>query len=155
MSPEEFARTYLPLGDGLYRIAIDMLGSEEEAADAVQDLFLKLWASGARLDAVRDPRSWSFVLMRNMCVDRMRARNGPEQVPVPGGLADELPDEPDERIPRILDAVRSLDPESRRLLRMRLLEDLSYEEIAQQTGRNELALRVAFHRIKNKIKKKI
>ena len=34
-------------------------------------------------------------------------------------------------------------------------QDLSYEEIAQLTGQSELALRVAFHRIKNKIRKKI
>ena len=31
MTPEEFSRTYLPLADGLYQTAFDLLGSREEA----------------------------------------------------------------------------------------------------------------------------
>lgn len=155
MSPEEFIGCYLPLGDNLYRLAFSLLGSQEDAEDVIQDLYLKLWASRERLDTVRDPASWSYILLRNLCVDRLRARGDRRQEPVPEGLPAEPPPEEDERLQRILSAVRSLSPKSRELLRMRLVEGLPYDEIAQQTGQSELALRVAFHRIKNQIKKKI
>lgn len=155
MSPEEFIRRFLPLGDNLYRLAFSLLGSQEEAEDAIQDVFLKMWASQKQLDTVRDPASWSYILLRNLCVDRLRARGDRRQEPVPEGLPAEPPPEEDERLQRILSVVRSLSPKSRELLRMRLVEDLPYDEIARQTGQSELALRVAFHRIKNQIKKKI
>lgn len=155
MSPEEFIRRFLPLGDNLYRLAFSLLRSQEEAEDAIQDLFLKMWASQKQLDTVRDPASWSYILLRNLCVDRLRARGDRRQEPVPEGLPAEPPPEEDERLLRILSVVRSLTPKNRELLRMRLVEDLPYDEIARQTGQSELALRVAFHRIKNQIKKKI
>ena len=155
MSPEEFIRRFLPLGDNLYRLAFSLLGSQEEAEDAIQDVFLKMWASQKQLDTVRDPASWSYILLRNLCVDRLRARGDRRQEPVPEGLPAEPPPEEDGRLLRALSAGRSLSPKSRELLRMRLVEDLPYDEIARQTGQSELALRVAFHRIKNQIKKKI
>ena len=155
MSPEEFIRRFLPLGDNLYRLAFSLLGSQEEAEDAIQDVFLKMWASQKQLDTVRDPASWSYILMRNLCVDRVRAREKLRKEPLPAGLAADPPDEPPEKLARALAAVRSLPDKDRQLLRMRLNQDLSYEEIAQLTGQSELALRVAFHRIKNKIRKKI
>ncbi len=156
MSPEAFIRHYLPLSGPLYRLAFHLLGSQEDAEDVIQDLYVKLWASQEQLDTVRDPASWSYILLRNLCVDRLRARGDHQQVPLPEELPAEPPQaEDDEWLLRILSVVRSLSPKSRALLRMRLVEGLPYEEIAQQTGQSELALRVAFHRTKNQIKKKI
>lgn len=155
MTPEEFTARFLPLGEGLYRIGLSLLESQEEARDAVQDVFLKMWTTRDRLDEVRDPRAWSYILMRNLCVDRVRAREKLRKEPLPAGPAADPPDEPPEKLARALAAVRSLPDKDRQLLRMRLNQDLSYEEIAQLTGQSELALRVAFHRIKNKIRKKI
>ena len=99
MSPEEFIRRFLPLGDNLYRLAFSLLGSQEEAEDAIQDVFLKMWASQKQLDTVRDPASWSYILLRNLCVDRLRARGDRRQEPVPEGLPAEPPPEEDEPLP--------------------------------------------------------
>ena len=57
MAPEEFARIFLPLKGDLYRIARKLLASDEAAADAVQDVYLKLWDGRDSLDAVRNPSS--------------------------------------------------------------------------------------------------
>ncbi|MBR5723864.1 MAG: sigma-70 family RNA polymerase sigma factor [Bacteroidales bacterium] len=154
MTPEEFIRVYLPLGDSLYRVAFRLLGSQAEAEDAVQDLFIKVWSRRDGLDRVDNPRAWCLTLMRNLCVDRLRERAGKRRVPV----EDDLPEEVGERsarMERILAAVRALPPKSRELLRLRLVEDMSFEEISQNTGLSQNALRVAFHRLKNQLKKKI
>ena len=65
MTPEEFARLYLPLGDGFYQLALRLLDSQEEAEDAVQDLYVKLLSDRERLDTVQDPKAWGYVLLRN------------------------------------------------------------------------------------------
>lgn len=155
MTPEEFIRLYLPLGDGLYRVAYRLLGSQTEAEDAVQDLFIKLWSRLDALDDVRSPQAWSLTLMRNLCIDRLRARGTVPSDTVPEDLPEEPPEESSGLLVRTLAAVRALPPRSLELLRLRLVQDLSWEDIARRTGMTEGALRVAWHRLRKQLKKKI
>ena len=155
MTPEEFTNVYVPLGEGLYRVAFRLLGSQAEAEDAVQDLFLKIWDSVDDLDRVSNPQAWCLTLMRNLCVDRLRARAGRRTVPVEENLPAEEGLVRSARMERTLEAVRALPPKSRKLLHLRMVEDLSYQEISRQTGLSQTALRVAFHRLKKQLKKKI
>ena len=156
MAPEEFTRIFFPLKDGLYRTAFKLLGTEEAAADAVQDTYMKLWSGRDRLDAVRNPYAWSQTLLRNLCIDRLRS--APEQSPAqldPEMPAPNADTAPTERQERALTAVRRLSVQERELLHLRLVEGLGYEEIARRKGQSQAALRVAFHRLKNKLKKMI
>lgn len=155
MTPEEFIRIYIPEKEGLHRVAYRLLGSWEEAEDVVQDLYIKLWGRLDELDQVRSPQAWCLILLRNMCVDHIRKRGGQQTV----ALSDTLPEadvrERSDRLDRVLELIRSLPPKDRELLRLRLAENLSYEEISRRTGLNKIGLRVAFHRLKNQLKKKI
>lgn len=155
MTPEEFIDLYLQLEDGLYRMAFRLLESQAEAEDAVQDLFIKIWSRIDSLERVSYPQAWCLTLMRNHCIDRLRAKAGQQTVPVEENLPAEEELERSARIKRAWEAVLALPPKSRELLRLRLVEDLSYEEISRQTGISQNALRVAFHRMKNHLKKKI
>lgn len=155
MTPEEFIDLYLQLEDGLYRMAFRLLESQAEAEDAVQDLFIKIWSRIDSLERVSYPQAWCLTLMRNHCIDRLRAKAGQQTVPVEENLPAEEELERSARIKRAWEAVLALPPRSRELLRLRLVEDLSYEEISRQTGLSQNALRVAFHRMKNHLKKKI
>ncbi len=155
MTPEEFIDLYLQLEDGLYRMAFRLLESQAEAEDAVQDLFIKIWSRIDSLERVSYPQAWCLTLMRNHCIDRLRAKAGQQTVPVEENLPVEEELERSARIKRAWEAVLALPPKSRELLRLRLVEDLSYEEISRQTGLSQNALRVAFHRMKNHLKKKI
>ena len=155
MTPEEFIDLYLQLEDGLYRMAFRLLESQAEAEDAVQDLFIKIWSRIDSLERVRYPQAWCLTLMRNHCIDRLRAKAGQQTVPVEENLPAEEELERSARMKRAWEAVLALPPKSRELLRLRLVEDLSYEEISRQTGLSQNALRVAFHRLKNHLKKKI
>ncbi len=155
MTPEEFIDLYLQLEEGLYRVAFRLLDSQAEAEDAVQDLFIKIWSRIDSLERVSYPQAWCLTLMRNHCIDRLRAKAGQQTVPVEENLPAEEELERSARIKRAWEAVLALPPKSRELLRLRLVEDLSYEEISRQTGLSQNALRVAFHRLKNHLKKKI
>ena len=155
MTPEEFIRIYIPQGEGLHRVAYRLLGSWEEAEDVVQDLYIKLWGQLDELDHVNSPQAWCLILLRNLCIDHIRKRGGQQTV----ALTDTLPEtdawERGDRLDRVLELIRSLSPKSQELLRLRLVENLSYEEISQRTGQNKIGLRVAFHRLKNQLKKEI
>lgn len=154
MTPEEFIDLYLQLEEGLYRVAFRLLDSQAEAEDAVQDLFIKIWSRIDSLERVSYPQAWCLTLMRNHCIDRLRAKAGQQTVPVEENLPAEEELERSAKMKRAWEAVLALPPKSRELLRLRLVEDLSYEEISRQTGLSQNALRVAFHRLKNHLKKK-
>ena len=73
MTHAEFKAKVLPLSEPLFRIAMYMLEDESDASDAVQDLMLKLWRERDSLDDRDNLKAWCSTMMRNLCVDRIRA----------------------------------------------------------------------------------
>lgn len=58
----------------LYRLAYTLLRQREEAEDAVQDAWLRIAGADLPPGGVRHPRGWMFRIVRNLCIDRLRAR---------------------------------------------------------------------------------
>ncbi|MCR5760331.1 MAG: RNA polymerase sigma factor [Bacteroidales bacterium] len=160
MTAELFRKTYLPLGDQLYRVAFYLLEDRQEAEDAVQDLFVKLLNSGSRLDGVKNAKAYAITLMRNMCIDRIRAASRLHQVE----CGEDDPEvsfisvESDviatkEKLRRVLAIIEGLPTKQREVVRQRIIEDRSYEEISRDTGLSENNLRVLLSIARKTIKK--
>ena len=66
MTPEVLTETFKSLSDGLYRVAYYILESENDAQDAVQDLFVKLWGNRDQLDTVLNFKASCTTLMKNL-----------------------------------------------------------------------------------------
>lgn len=127
-----------------YRLALRMLGSAEDAQDVTQEAFLKAYRS---LDSFRsDSRFsvWLYRIVSNLCLDllRRRQRRSERSLTVEDEDGEEaqldVADEsfsPEALLERKLtrEAVRrgldALPPDHRRILLLRELEGLSYEEI--------------------------
>lgn len=60
--------------DALYRTALRMLGSREEAEDAVQDAYIRIAHPVSPQQMPEHPRGWIFRVLRNLCIDRLRSR---------------------------------------------------------------------------------
>jgi len=156
MTEQGFHTVFLPLADTFYRIAFYILESEADAEDAVQQTFLKLWENRAQLDQVRQPKAYGISILRNLCMDRIRAKKHlmfpaalPEQES-PSGQDDEFDSR--ERLDMVLEAVKSLPDRQREVLLLRTVDGLSYDEIAERTGLSRLSLRVLLSRARSKIK---
>lgn len=156
MTYEQFCDIYLPLTDGFYRVAYYILESEQDARDAVQDLFIKLWNSRDTLDSVHNPMGYGIRLLKNSCIDRIRKESRlaradlSEEIP-----ADDTADGPQaakEQAERVMRAVRKLPERQRAVLEMKLLRGMSNEQISQETGMSNLAVRVMISRARTKIK---
>ena len=76
MTRAGFETGFVSLSDRFYRVAFYLLEDREKALDAVQDLFLKLWKMRDMLDGVRNPEAFGIVMIRNLCLDRIRMRSG-------------------------------------------------------------------------------
>lgn len=156
MTRPEFIRSYLPLQESLYRVAFYLLESEADAEDAVQDLYVRLWNSLDSLDTVRNPKSYCIAMMRNLCLDRIRNASRHGGTELPDGLSDGTDSlsamTAKESLGRVLSAIGALPEKQRRVLQMKVFEDLSYEEIQERTGIDYLTLRVYLSQARRKLR---
>ena len=155
MTDARFHTVWIPLQDRFYRVAFYILEDRADALDAVQDLYVKLWKRRASLDLVRNPGAYGALLMRNLCIDRIR-RLAPA-----GELSDDLPgrEPPDEELIRkeslgqLLRSMETLPESQRKLLGLHVLQGMSYEEIAAETGLSPLNVRVQVSLARKKLKR--
>ena len=158
MTEKQFNTLYLPLAGTLYRIAFYILEDKASAEDAVQEAFLKLWESRDRLDGILSPKSYCITMVKNICLDRVRRAS---RLEFPSELPDQaMPPVQDaidnkERLAMVMEAVKSLPERQRKVLLLRTVEGLSYEEISTRTGLGALSLRVLLSRARTTLKEKL
>jgi len=158
MRYREFCDIFLPLSDSLYRIAFYILESEADARDALQDLYVKLWNTRDRLNAVTNPKGYCATLLRNLCIDRIRSARrfgnaGLDDREDPAAsVEDRL--EVRERLNTVLSAFESLSEGQREVVNMRIFENMSYEEMAARTGKSKLTLRVLLSTARKTLKER-
>ena len=159
MTERRFHSEYLSLAETLYKVAYYILESEDEAEDAVQELYLKLWESRKSLDGIRQPKAYCIRMLKNLCIDRIRSavhlaftENLPES-PAPRSQDDDF--DARRRLDKVLKAVKALPERQKQVLLMRTLEGLSYEEMSARTGMNNATLRVTLSQARTKLKSMI
>lgn len=128
----------------VFAIALHYLRDREEARDAAQDIFIRLYQ---KLHTVRDDKpflAWMMRLARNACIDHLRRLSvrtpahsvGLEQVAEPAGA---LPS-PEEgclgsaRERLVYRALGTLDEGSRELILLKDIQELKLREIAEMTS---------------------
>lgn len=151
---------WLPLADRFYRVAFHLLGSQEDAEDAVQDLYLKLVKAPDIFAKAQDPAAFGITILRNICIDMLRRRERRRteelqeymapQVPGPDKTANER-----DRLRNLIRAIDNLPQKQAEVLKMRTLEGLEYEEISQRTGLSQINIRVLISKARKTLKKNI
>jgi RNA polymerase sigma factor (sigma-70 family) len=107
---------------------------EDEANDAVQEAFLRMWAESARGTVILDPEAWAFRVTYRLAMDHHRLGR------MIRSLTDRLGrvDEPEELDPAdrvaVWAAVDKLPPRQRAVIYLRYRADLSYDRIATVMG---------------------
>ena len=154
MTDAGFHTIWVPLQERFYRVAYYILEDRADALDAVQDLYMKLWKMRESLDLVRNPGAYGALLMRNLCIDRIRRLTPAEELPVdlPGK---EQPDEElilKESLGALLRAMDTLPDSQRKLLQLHVLQGKTYDEIAAETGLSPLNIRVQVSLARKKLK---
>jgi len=156
---EQYAELVHRYRDRYARFAARMLGSVDEAEDAVQDAFIRAFE---QLRQCRDPDNfagWFFLILRNRCLAERRrvARAGPgtDAVVVPATERADGPLEQDERRRALQQALLELTPEQREVFVLKHVEDLSYEEIAGRLGASIPSLKMRMHRAYDRLRERL
>lgn len=133
------AELYALYAGPLFSYAQRTLGSREDAEEALQDVFVKIWEKAPTYDPAKSrPYTWSFMLMRGNCWDRLRARGRRDARLLFISLEDagesagaHLPPSvsPDEW-ENILAAMKELTPQERQAIEMAVFLEVPHAEIA-------------------------
>ncbi len=73
MKKDHLTSSFIALRDLLHRSALALLKDDEDARDALQDVFLKLWKTDD-VESDSEASSKLFVVLRNVCIDRLRRK---------------------------------------------------------------------------------
>ena len=149
MSQEEFKEEAQRLRPRLMLTARRYLG-DDDAEDTVQDALLRLWQMVGELRQPFD--ALALRLTRNLCIDQVRRRK-PTVVLTDSGGTDQT-DSDDERVERMMAVVSTLPSLQQTILRLRHLEGMEMNEIADLTGSSEVAIRTALSRARQAVRQK-
>ena len=149
MTQEEFKEEAQRLRPRLMLTARRYLG-DDDAEDTVQDALLRLWQMVGELRQPLD--ALALRLTRNLCIDQMRRRKPTVMLTDSGGT--DLADGDDERIERMMAVVSTLPSLQQTILRLRHLEGMEMNEIADLTGSSEVAIRKALSRARQAVRQK-
>ena len=149
MTQEEFKEEAQRLRPRLMLTARRYLG-DDDAEDTVQDALLRLWQMVGELRQPLD--ALALRLTRNLCIDQVRRRMPTVMLTDSGGT--DLADGDDERIERMMAVVSTLPDLQQTILRLRHLEGMEMNEIADLTGSSEVAIRKALSRARQAVRQK-
>jgi len=134
---EVYARTSAKL----FGICLRILGDREEAEDALQEVYVKVWRSAASFDPARgSPITWLATLARNRAIDNLRSSarsRGTDPIeaamdaPDPSKDAFSTASEGQDRA-RLADCIGELDERQSSAIRSAFLGGATYTELAER-----------------------
>lgn len=136
-----------------YAITFQMVGSAEEAADVVQEAFLRVYRSIGRFDFSKAFTTWLYRIVVNLSIDALRRASLLRKVVIedlgdalPAGAAPEAPLEADEVVRQVRSVLDALPPKFKAVMVLRDLQGLSGKEIATVVGATHATVRWRLHR---------
>lgn len=142
-----------------WRVARQMVPSDEDAQDLAQEAFLRVFRSLERFDFQHDFTTWLYRIVTNLCIDHLRKRRPMVSTSAPGeedeadlDLVDhrgELPSdrlESQETAAQVRACLEALAPHFQSVLVLRELEGMRCNEIAEIVGATHVTVRWRLHR---------
>lgn len=125
----------------LFGVCLRVLQARNEAEDALQDCYIKIWRNAASFQASgHSPMSWLIAVARNSAIDRLRQRT-PDASPLEFAeeQADAAPGPERAAIAadsnrRLQDCLRRLDQARAKAITGAYVEGYSYQELADRHG---------------------
>ncbi len=135
---EECLKTY---GGLVWSLARRMCPKQEEAEDAVQEIFIEIWKNAARFDDAQSSET-TFIAMiaRRRLIDRLRYANRRILTDSMEDILAEPSNRADEQMQTSVEAkeaakaMRNLRPEQRQVLLLSIIQGMSHQEICDATG---------------------
>ena len=165
---EAFAQLVETYEKPIYNLCLRMCGNPEDAADLAQESFLKAWRGLQFYKFESAFSTWLYRLASNVCIDFLRRQKRRPTVSLTMQQEQEEATElevedsqplPEEQVEhrevqrQVSAAMDQLEEEFRMILTLRVIDDLSYEEIADIMDLKIGTVKSRLARVRLKLKK--
>jgi len=140
------------------RTALRLLGARQDAQDAAQEVFLRLYQRISQIDSAGNLSGWLYRVTVNASYDILRKRRGIGAVPldearlsIESSTEAELGREQQRKL--VAEALRTLPEKERAAVALRDIEGLSTREVAGILGSSEATVRSQISTARLKIRK--
>lgn len=157
-----FQHDILPLKNELYRLALRITLSREEAEDVVQDTMIKVWNNRDRWQEIDSIEAYCLTICRNLSLDVLRKKDNQHQsIEEEEVLASQQSTQnlqeaiiQKDRLQLIRQLVNALPEKQRSCMQLRDFEGKPYKEIATILNISEEQVKVNIFRARQTIKQK-
>ena len=165
---DAFEQLLLEHQKNVYNLCYRMAGNPDDAMDLSQETFLRAWRCLDQYQFASAFSTWLYRLCSNICIDFLRRRRRQQTVPLTFEDADgeeqtyAVPDAqplPEEQVELKLTretlaaAMAQLLPEHRAVLQLRVVNEMSYEQIADLLDIQIGTVKSRLSRARNQLKK--
>ncbi|WP_297987815.1 RNA polymerase sigma factor [Oscillibacter sp.] len=139
--------------DMVYRVALHIFGNRQDAEDAVQEVFLRLYTCEKPFEGTDHLRHWLIRVTVNVCKDALKSPWRRRRVSL-----EDLPETPVFDRPEqgeLYREVMALSEKYRTVLYLFYYEELTVREIGEVLGLGTTAVTTRLHRARMKLKEQL
>ena len=127
-----FRELYQQTSGVVYGFAMSILLNKHDAEDVMHDTFIKIYSSAVTYKPSGNPMAWILTIVRNLCLNRIRAGKVCEELSEYDDLAGSLNDS-DAMLDRMVleTAMNVLDAEERQIVILHAMTGFKHREIAE------------------------
>ena len=148
MNPQLVREWYETYRTGIYRFALSLLRSPQQAEDVLQETFVKLLTGKFSCPTPGKEKAWLYKVARNLCMDILRKRVQESELP-PVIAA------PEEENWTFLELISPLSQEEQALVSLRFVSGFTHKEIAKITGITVHAAKKRYERAIRKLREEM
>ena len=147
---------FTTLREQMLSLAERITGNRDDAADAVQDAFVKLWQQRGHYHDNRHARGAAVITVRTTSIDIARNKNRQADVPLENAesSSEDVTDESREltyrQVLQIID--NDLSHKQRLIIDLREMQGLEFDEIAKRLGTTAANVRVELSRARKRVR---
>ena len=160
MNQSGFLKSVLPFKDKVFRLAKRLLVSTEEAEDATQELYFKLWRNKEKLAEYKNVEAFAMTMTKNYCFDRLKSKQASNLTLVHSNYKEkdtalEKKIEQQDSVSQVHLLIEKLPEQQKLVIQLRDIEQYDFEEIGKMLDLKPTAVRVALSRARKTIRQEL
>ena len=160
MNQSDFLNGILPFKDKVFRLAKRLLVSTEEAEDATQELFFKLWKNKEKLSEYKNVEAFAMTMTKNYCYDRLKSKQASNLTLVHSNYKEKDTSldkkvEYQDTVNQVHKLIEKLPEQQKLIIQLRDIEQYDFDEICKMMDMQPTAVRVALSRARKTIREEL
>jgi RNA polymerase sigma-70 factor (ECF subfamily) len=160
MNQSDFLKVVLPFKDKVFRLAKRLLVSTEEAEDATQELYFKLWRRKGKIADYKNVEAFAMTMTKNYCYDRLKSKQASNLTLIHSNYKEKDTSldkkmEYQDSVNQVHLLIEKLPEQQKIIIQLRDVEQYDFEEICKMVDMKPTAVRVALSRARKTIREEL